>query len=161
MTISDTQFSDNATTMLGFEITTRCSHTSIAPKISVPDSEWQSGLWNPATMNSDHYFTYRAVCSYEGHSNIRSSLNSSLKENTKTYGMDEPGSGWSLVTVVGESPSAAVASTTSGAAAQTGSGSGYRTEEAKATSTQAAEASEVTAWVNAVVVVAAAAAMAV
>lgn len=110
---------------------------------------------------SGHYFTYSAVWCYEGHSNIRSSLNSSLKEETKTYGMDEQGEGWSLVNDGEESPSSKAASTTSGAAAQTGGGSMSGTEEAEAASTLAAGASEVMAWINAVVVVAAAAAMAV
>ena len=68
--------------------------------------------------------------------------------------------GWHMVTVVGESPSPAAASATltAAASAQTGSGSG--TEGVQATSTQVAGATEVTAWVNAVVVVAAVAAIA-
>lgn len=67
--------------------------------------------------------------------------------------------------MLGESPNAAAATVTSsgvdanatGEPAQVGSVSG--TEGAKPTSTQAARASEVTAWVNAMVVIAAGAAV--
>lgn len=104
-------------------------------------------------MNSDHFFTYSASCSYEGHSSLRSGGVSDIVTSHTMPG--ESGSGWNLVTVVGEKP-AAKTGTSSGAAAQTGSGSG--TDGFQATSTQAAGASEVTAWINAVVVVAAAAA---
>lgn len=63
-------------------------------------------------------------------------------------------SGWDFVTVVGDSPSPAAATTTlTGEAAQTGSGSG--TQGVQATSIQAARACEVAALVNAIVVVAA------
>ena len=70
---------------------------------------------------------------------------------------------WRYVTVLGQDPHTMTKTGTAGGAQQTGGaaqvGSGSATEGAKATSTQAAGASEVTAWVNAVVVVAAAAAM--
>lgn len=73
--------------MLEMEIATRCKHTAIKPKISVPDEEWQAGLWNPQTMNSDHDFTYSAVCSYEGFSKLRSGVSSVV--TTETIGGDE------------------------------------------------------------------------
>lgn len=111
---------------------------------------------------SDHYFTYSAVCSFEGKSSLSSGVSSTMTSWTLDQDADlrtyRPF--WNVVTVVGESPSPAMASATLTAAvsAQTGSGSG--TEGDQATSTQVAGASEVTAWVNAVVVVAAAAAIA-
>lgn len=114
-------------------------------------------------MADDHYFTYSAVCTGEGHTTMESGI-SSLPITTWTIDKDrdtywyEPG--WKLVTVAGESPTAVVADiTTGGVAAQTGGGSGA--EGVKATSTQAAGASEVTAWVNAVAVMVAAVAMAI
>ena len=161
MTLSVSDVSTGISTSLGWELTTSCSHTSIEPKISVPDSEWQAGLWNPETMTDDHYFTYSAVCTGEGHTTMESGISYLPLETwtiDKNRYWNEPG--WKLVTVAGESPATVVADTiTGGAAAQTGSGSGA--EGAKATSTQAAGASEVTAWVNAVVVMVAAAAMAI
>lgn len=98
ITLADVEFEYYHTTMLPIEITSRCSHTSIAPKISVPDEEWQAGLWNPDTMNSDYYFTYSASCSYEGHSSLKSGGVSDIVTSHTMAG--ESGSGWNLVTVV-------------------------------------------------------------
>lgn len=83
---------------------------------------------------------------------------------TTTLRLYELNYGWKVLTVLGESPNAAAATVTSSGADATVTApaeatNGSETESAKATSTQAAGASEVTAWVNAVVVIAAGAAV--
>lgn len=159
LTLTDAQFEYEHSTMLPIEITTRCSHTSITPKISVPDEEWQAGLWNLETLNSDHFFTYSADCSYEGHSGLRIGGVSNILTSYTTP--EKSDYGWNLVTVVGEKPATNTDTVSKATEVALQTGSGSRTEVEKPPSTQAAGASEVTAWVNAVVVVAAAAAMAI
>lgn len=83
---------------------------------------------------------------------------------TTTLGLRDLNYGWKVLTVLGETPAAAVATATSSGAtekptrdaAQTRSGS--ETPGDQSTSTQTAGTSAVTAWVNSVVVVVAAAA---
>lgn len=154
-------------------MTTRCSYNEFLPKISIPDEAWRTMDWS--TLQPDNWPTRNAVCSYSGWSSLHGSVTNvntvyTLTQDT-TVARNSLGitsdSLWRAVTVLGESPRSPVRRTMTSSgdagkqtgAAQAGSGSG--TEGAKATSTQAAGASEVTAWVNAVVVVAAAAAIAI
>ena len=156
-TLSHMQWEAEPTTLLGYEITTRCQHTSTLPKISLPESVWQAETIMFEPLNSDHFYTWSAVCSYEGTSSRRGGFDSI--QETSTFDNEQYMSdAWKWVTIVGESPSPTTATATL-TSALPGSGSG--TEGVQATSTQAAGVSEVTAWVNAVVVIAAAAAMAV
>lgn len=142
--------------LLGYEVTTRCSYTSTLPKLSSTDSEWQAGAMKPATFYSDHFMIYTDVVVFEIHETLTGGANTS--ETTMTMDMKRQGeSGSNFVTGACESPSPAAATTAlTGEAAQTGSGSG--TQGVQATSTQAAEACEVAGWVRAIVVVAAEAA---
>lgn len=128
-----------------------------APKISIPGDVWATQDFE--TLQSDNWPTSSAVCTLEGHETERGSVTGFLTTQTLSH------EGWRQVTVLGESSSAATATGTSSgeaakqtesSAAQTGAGSGTGTEGAKVTSTQAAGAAEVTAWVNAFIVVAAA-----
>lgn len=152
----------NSTILPGGDLTAICSLTAIAPKISIPDSVWRTQDFD--TLLPDNWPTYSAVCTQEGEYTRSDSYYgniSSAFSTVETYSA-EP---WRWVTILGEDPYTMTKTGTAGGAQQTGgaaqAGSGSGTEGAKATSTQAAGASEVTAWVNAVVVVAAAAMMAV
>lgn len=155
---------DITTTFHGAEMTTHCTYTAIAPKISISDEVWATQ--DPNTLKPDNWATFSAVCTMDGTQSLMDGVST-----TKTVQTLSDREGWRHVTVLGESGGVKAVATVSssgeaakqtesaGEAAQTGSGTG--TERAKAASTQAAGASEVTAWVNAVVVVAAAAVMAI
>lgn len=166
---------ETTVTFSAHELTTRCSYSVIKPKIPLPDEVWKTIEWS--MLQLDNYNTHTAVCSTNGWESLSGTVSNVNQAYTLTYdttvGTDSSGlpvdTLWRILTVIGESPSGALTTDTlsgkagkqtgSVGAAQAGSGSG--TEGAKATSTQAAGASEVTAWVNAVVVVAAAAAIAI
>ena len=155
---------DITTTFYGAKMTTHCTYTASAPKISISDDVWATQ--DPHTLRPDNWATFSAVCTVDGTQSLKDGVST-----TKTVQTLSGREGWRHVTVVGEKVGAkAVATGTSsgeaakqtesaGEAAQTGSGTG--TEGAKATSTQAAGASEVTAWINAVIFVAAAAVVAI
>lgn len=60
-------FSTAPSSLLEYEVMTRCLHTSTLPKLSIPDSEWQAGTMDPPTFYNDHFMTYTAVVVYEIH----------------------------------------------------------------------------------------------
>lgn len=154
-------FADSSTTIFGTEYTELCSITTMMPKISIPDSVWATQDF--ATLEADNWPTRIAVCSKKGYSSLRSGVRAI--DLIQTLRDEE---GWRQVTVLGEAGAlTASKSTGTGAASgevakQTGSAATRTgTEGSKSMSTQTAGAAEVTAWVNAVVVVAAAAAFAI
>lgn len=148
-------------------MTARCSHAYTEAKSPLPNYEWQTlDAYSSGIVVADQLPTVSAVCTMEGvRMFLGGEFDTSTATITKTLRLYELNYGWKVLTVLGESPNAAAATVTSsgadatvtGAFAEATNGSG--TESAKATSTQAAGASEVTAWVNAVVVIAAGAAV--
>lgn len=148
-------------------MTTRCSHAYAEAKSPLPSSVWETlDVESLGTIVADQLPTVSAVCTLEASSSVEDGVvKDEATTNTNTLSLLDINYGWKVLTVLGESPSATGATATSsgvdekatGAPAQAGSGS--ETWGVQATSTQAARASEVTAWVNAVVVIAAGAAV--
>ena len=150
-------------------MTTKCSHEYIEAKSPLPEYEWQTlDVYSSGIVGEDQLPTVSAVCTIDG---IRSFVGDETTVQTvamtQTLHLQDLNYGWKVLTVLGEATIAAEVTMTesgqdakaTGRVAQAGDGSG--TESAMATTIQTAGACEMTSWVNAIVVLAAAAAMAV